>query len=430
MTTEVLQKTAPLTFGQMSVWRDVAGLPRERWQEANIFHRFDLPGVVSRRRLCEVLSRLQEKYESLRTVYDLTDPRQPRQRVLPSQPFEDVPVAYADSEDVKARFEALHRIPFDVRADRLFRPMAIATGEPTDDLDVENVTGVGFSLHHMAADGWSIGLLVMDTIALLGLGGEPQPEQPSSLLEVAEEQRNSSFWQAKTKATQRYFRSVYETGVARLRDRDPALPAVQATIESSRLHAATQAVIAAHNVTLSTLYTAVLADSLSEFCTPGPVRLGLMTGNRFTEKWRHYVTSLNQLIPLLVDGDPTAELAGRLNAVQVAAMRAFRLGHYDVDQVTPAALGLDVAPADVKDLCMLNVMDFAPPELAEEPDADGLPTVHWEPLYNNVSTSGYLRVYETTGGTVRLRLRLGGVPQETVRSIVLGMYRRVLAAAG
>ena len=52
----------------------------------------------------------------------------------------------------------------------------------------------------------------------------------------------------------------------------------------------------------------------------------------------------------------------------------------------------------------------------------------WEPVYNNVR-AGYLRVYNTTAGTVRLRLRAGGLSRETVAGILLGIHQRVLAAA-
>src|SRR4051794_15515453 len=107
--------SGPLTFGQMSVWRDIDSLPRERWQEANLSFRFDFPKPVSRRRLCEVLSELEAKHESLRTVYVLEDPRWPLQRPLPPQPVTEVEVVYADSEDVDARTELLLRRPFDLR---------------------------------------------------------------------------------------------------------------------------------------------------------------------------------------------------------------------------------------------------------------------------------------------------------------------------
>jgi Condensation domain len=421
--------TAPLTFGQMSVWRDIAGLPQERWQEANIFHRFDFPKPVSRRQLCQVLTELDAKHESLRTVYDIDDPAEPRQRLLPPQPVTEVEVVYSETGDVEARIERMHRRSFDLRTDRPVRALAIASGQPTDDVDQPNLTGMVFCWHHIACDGWSVGLLVMDVLALLGFGGEPQPVPATSLREVAVEQRTSSFWRTKLKSTQRHFRMVYEAETASFRDRDPERGGVQAALESAPLYTATQALVAEHNVSVSTVFTAAFADALRPHCGPGPIRMGLMTGNRFTERWRPYVTSMNQLIPILIDGDPDADFVDGLSGVGVTAMRAYRLGMFDVDQVTPAALGLDLQPSDVKALCMLNVMNFAPPEFDAEPSDGELPELHWEPVFSNISAGCYLRVFHTTASTVRLRLRTGGLTEDTVRGILLGIHQRVLAAA-
>lgn len=421
--------TAPLTFGQMSVWRDIAALPRERWQEANLFFGFDFPKPVSRRQLCQVLTELDEKHQSLRTVYEIDDPEHPRQRLLPPLPVTDVETVWADHEDVEARTEALHRRPFDLRVDRPIRALAIATGDRSEDADQQNITGIVLCWHHIACDGWSLGLVLTDVQALLGFGGEPKPNPPSSLLAVAEEQRSSSFWRTKLKATQRYLRAVYQAEVTSFRDQVPERGGLQVAIESAPLYRAAHRIADEHNVSLSTVFTAALADAISPFCEPGQIRMGLMTSNRFTERWRYYVTSMNQLIPILITGDPSADFVDRLPEVGVNAMRAYRLGMFDVDQVTPAALGLDLKPSDIGVLCMLNVMNFAPGEFPGELAEGEQPELHWEPVFNNIRSGCYLRVYHTTVGTVGLRLRTGGLTKETVAAILLAIHDRVLGAA-
>lgn len=423
---DVAAATGPLTFGQMSVWRDIAALPRARWQEANLVHRVDFPQPVSRRQLCQVLTELDAKHESLRTVYEIDDPAEPRQRVLPPQPVTEVETVYADLEDVEARTAESERRPFDLRVDRPIRVLAIAAGSPSEDAELANLTGVVLCWHHLACDGWSLGLLVMDILALLGLAGEPQPAAPSSLREVASEQRSSSFWQTKLKATQRHFRSVYQAEVAGFLDRDPERGGLQAAIESVPLHAAAHRLAAEHNVSLSTVFTAAFADALRPYCEPGPIRMGLMTSNRFTERWRYYVTSMNQLIPILIEGGAAADFVERLPEVGVNSMRAFRLGMFDVDQVTPAALGLDLEPSAVGSLCMLNVMNFAPAEFPGELAEGQQPELHWEPLFNTIRSGCYLKVYDTRAGTVRLRLRAGGLTEDTFTGILLGIHQRVL----
>jgi len=427
---DVEAPTGPLTFGQMSVWRDIAALPRERWHEANLVHRIEFGKPVSRRQLCQVLTELEAKHESLRTVYEIDDPAEPRQRLLAPQPITDVETVYADLEDVEARTEESQRRPFDLRVDRPIRVLAIAAGPPSNDQDLANLTGMVFCWHHLACDGWSLGLLVMDVLALLGLGGEPQPAPPSSLRQVAREQRGSSFWQTKLKATQRHLRTVYQAEVAGFADRDPERGGLQAAIESAPLHTAAHRLVAEHNVSLTTVFTAAFADALRPHCAPGPIRMGLMTSNRFTERWRHYVTSMNQLIPILIEGDPAADFVDRLPEVGVNTMRAFRLGMFDVDQVTPAALGLDLEPSEVGSLCMLNVMNFAPAEFSGELADGQQPELHWEPLFNTIRSGCYLRVYDTRVGTVRLRLRAGGLTEDALAGILLGIHQRVLDAAG
>src|SRR6185312_16971885 len=98
--------------------------------------------------------------------YEIEDPAEPRQRLLPPQPVTEVETVYADLEDVEARTAESERRPFDLRVDRPIRVLAIATGSPSDEEELANLTGMVFCWHHLACDGWSLGLLVMDVLAL------------------------------------------------------------------------------------------------------------------------------------------------------------------------------------------------------------------------------------------------------------------------
>ncbi|MGI8664729.1 MAG: condensation domain-containing protein [Jatrophihabitans sp.] len=419
-------RTAPLTFGQMSVWRDIDSLPRDRWQEGNVFHTFALPEPVSRRQLCQALTRLDAKHESLRTVYEVADPQRPRQRLLPPRPVTDVEVAAGP--DAAERGTALQNRPFDLTADRQIRALGIAEGEPSEDPDEPNLIRVALCVHHIACDGWSLGLLMLDLFAFLGLAGEELPPAPNSLLEVAEEQRSAPVWQAKLKATQRHFRLVYQAEVTSFRQRDPAVGVLQVALESHALLVAAQALADSAKVSVASVFTAAFLDAVSEQCEPGPIRIGLMTSNRFLDRWRNQVTTMNQLIPMVVQADPQADFADRLASTQVATMRAYRLGLFDVDQVTPHALGLSVAPGRLSSLCMINTANGAPPEyLAPEP-AGQPPQLHWEPVFTAISAGCYLRVFLTTQESIRLRLRTGGLAREVTEAILLSSYQRVLEA--
>lgn len=418
---------APLTFGQLSVWRDITGLPRERWHEGNVSHGFDLPKPVSRRQLAAAATALAERHPSLRTLIDTAEP--PRQLVQPAEIIDDVPVVFGDFVDAEAKADELKHTAFDLNVDRPFRVLAVATGPQIDDPDVENIVRVHYCMHHIAADGWAIGLLLMDTLALLGFGGELQPTPPNTLLEEAVRQRSAPSEAAKLKAAQKHFRSIYQADATTFLDRKAERGGLEAALESEALYVQARRLAAAEKVSLSTLFTAAFADSVSRFCHPGPIRMGLMAGNRLTERWRGHVTSMNQLALMLVSPDPDGDLKDQFADVGISTMRAYRFGLYDVDQMTVPALGIDKDPAEVKYLCMFNFMDGAAAQYRDDPGTDGPPVVHWEPVFSHISAGCYLRVYDTVDQTIRLRLRTGGLTEETHAGILIGMYERILAAA-
>jgi hypothetical protein len=129
-----------------------------------------------------------------------------------------------------------------------------------------------------------------------------------------------------------------------------------------------------------------------------------------------------------VTSRPDSSFAERLPEIGVLSMRAFRLGMFDVDQMTPAALGFDLEPSEVMPLCMFNLMASAPAEFDGELADGQLPELHWEPVFSNIRSGCYLRVYDSTVNTIRLRLRAGGLSREIVEGILLGIHQRVIGA--
>lgn len=422
--------TAPMTFGQMSVWRDIDKLPRHRWHEPNVAHHFALPQPVSRRQLADALTRIDAKHEAVRTVFDVNDPIHPTQQLLPPQLVEDVETVFAGPDRVEELTLELKGRAFDLRTDRGFRVLAFADGPETEDLDAPNLRELAFSVHHLTADGWSLGLLMTDLFAFLGLGGEELPPAPSSLIDIANEQRSAAVWQAKLKATQKHFRAVYESEPAEFRDRDPEQTVLNCALESTLLCAAGRTLTDRYKVSMATVFTAAFLDAVAGFCTSGSIRVGLMTSNRFLERWRNQVTTMNQLIPMLADADPGLDFAERIASTQVATVRAFRLGLFDPDQVTPQALGLSAESTQLYSLCMVNFSNGVPVEIVDPETPGEPPMVHWEPAFSKIARSCYLRVHETTGDTLRLRLRTGELPAEVAEAILRNTYQRVLDAAG
>ncbi|HEV2886213.1 MAG TPA: hypothetical protein VGX49_04820, partial [Jatrophihabitans sp.] len=176
----------------------------------------------------------------------------------------------------------------------------------------------------------------------------------------------------------------------------------------------------------ASVFTAAFVDAVAGYCHPGPVRVGLMTSNRFQQRWHHLVTSMNQRIPISVGGDPTDGFGERLAVVHVAALRAYRLGHYNVDQMTELALGLSSETSQLKSFCSLNVVVNAPPELVGLEEPGQASQLQWEPVFSRIAEHCYLRVFMSPQGMVRIRLRVGGLDRDTVAGIVLGTRQRIL----
>jgi hypothetical protein len=412
----------PLTYGQLSAWRDACRLSRGRWHEANIFHTFDLPRPVTSEQLRQALDQLTAKHESLRTVYDLTDPAVPRQRVLPVEPIGTALTTIPLSSGRAAALQTeLRERPFDLSTDRPFRVLALAHGA--------EITRISFCLHHIACDGWSLGLLVMDLLALLGLDGEPLSPAPKSLIEVADEQRTATFWQTKLRASQRHFQSVHQSEATSFRNRDPAAGVLQVAVESRELRTAAEQLAASHRVSIASVFTTAFLDAVATLCHPGPVRIGLMSSNRFLERWRNQVTTMNQLVPMIANTDPALDFDQRLAQIQVSTMRAYRLGLFDVDAVTPRALGLALDPAKVRPLCIFNIVNGADVEYPDQETQNSDPELHWEKAFNLTAAGCNLRAQLTFGGTVRLRLRTGELSPDITSAILLATYRQVIQQA-
>ncbi|MEO6703386.1 MAG: condensation domain-containing protein [Jatrophihabitantaceae bacterium] len=422
-----LAGTAPLTFGQLAAWRDASRLPRQRWHEANVFNTFTLPRPVPASSLSQAVTQLEAKHESLRTCYDLSDPLQPRQRLLPARTSVEVPViGSVAAAEVARLIEQLIGQPFDLSRDRPMRVLAITDNQASTIEDGDpQVDRVLLCLHHIACDGWSIGLLWTDLLALLGIEGEPLPVAPISLYALAEQQRTASSWQQKVRASQRHFRAVYLSEVADFRDRDADAGVLQVALESDELARSVTMLAGQHQVSVATVFTAAFLEAVARFCTAGPIRIGLMTSNRFLQRWQHQVSTMNQLVPIVVAADPATDFGARLAATQLASMRAFRLGMFDVDAVTPAALDLAMQPGEVAPLCILNVVNGAITQYPL-PVAGGAPQLHWEQAFNLTAARCNLRVLRTQQDTVLLRLRTGGLPAETAASILQGTYQRVI----
>jgi amino acid adenylation domain-containing protein len=152
---------APLSFGQLRLWflhqLDPAGAAY------NIPEAVRLSGPLDRVALRRTLAEVVRRHEVLRTIFAVRD-GEPEQRIEP--PFApDLPVADLAFLPAAVRIGEASRLvadvaqaPFDLARGPVLRAALLRLGAADHVLVL--------ALHHIAADGWSIGILVRELTAL------------------------------------------------------------------------------------------------------------------------------------------------------------------------------------------------------------------------------------------------------------------------
>jgi amino acid adenylation domain-containing protein len=162
----------PLSFAQERLW-----FLHQLEDASAAYH---IPGALYLRgRLDETslersLAEIWRRHESLRTTFENVDGR-PRQRIGPPESFalarHDLSAIAAGEREAQARRLAMEEAqrPFDLARGPLLRCALVPLGEEEHLLLV--------TLHHVVADGWSLGVLVRELGILYRafLNGEPSP---------------------------------------------------------------------------------------------------------------------------------------------------------------------------------------------------------------------------------------------------------------
>ncbi|GAB3979303.1 hypothetical protein GCM10027615_55430 [Plantactinospora veratri] len=166
--------TYPLTAAQRQLWT-VAQLDP---QASVAYHQTSvlrLHGDLDLDALRGAVRAVVARHEALRTVFD--DDQARWQRVLPAAEV-DVPLVRVPPErgaDVPAWLAERERRPFDLTAGPLVRLAAVPTG-PDEHL-------LALTVHHIVADGWSVGLVLQEigaayTARRRGQAWQPPPARP------------------------------------------------------------------------------------------------------------------------------------------------------------------------------------------------------------------------------------------------------------
>ena len=178
----------PLSFAQQRLWFLSQLAPDNPFYNMTAAIRLSgrLDGTALERALNEVLSR----HEALRTNFVVVN-RQARQVIAEAHPVE-LPVldlsglSEAEREaEVERRADAEAARPFDLTRDRLLRLNLLRLS------DHEHVLLI--TLHHIIGDGWSVGVLISEVVALYGAFSSGfdslLPELPIQYADYAEWQR-------------------------------------------------------------------------------------------------------------------------------------------------------------------------------------------------------------------------------------------------
>ena len=426
-----------LSYGQLSVWRDIDDLPRARWHEANFGARLRLPegGGFTADEVIAAVRGLGVRHESLRTLYSTADPRAPRQRVLPPGREADVNVAVAECAGDEYHinlllFEEMQQ-SFDLQNEYSWRARVVTNrGQPTEVMLVR---------HHITADGGSDPVLEADLHAVLKSGdpaaleaGEPAPGP----LALAEWQRSPARERGR-KSTFSHWRKIYSTDPVSLPRIVPAgegEEVLQCTIRSQRaLHCAAR-LAARLAVPLPSVVLAAYTWSVARAAqTPGVV-VDLMSSNRFHPQWSEIVTSMNQYaaasftLPEHPAREPAEQFVQYVKHVQARSFAAYRHGMYDVDEMAELRERTWAHGDERYSVCAYNFIDLkalAFP-LADDPPS-GVETA-WEQPFHSIGHPCYLRAIDEGGRALTLRLRTKQISSAAAERIVRGVYELLLGA--
>ncbi|WP_434634922.1 amino acid adenylation domain-containing protein [Chromobacterium sp. CV08] len=132
-----------------------------------------LRGPLDAAALQAALAALVERHEILRTQYDLID-GEPCQLIRPEAALE-LPREACGEDELEARLRAEAAVRFDLRRDPVLRARLFALAPDEHVLSIV--------IHHIACDGWSLGVLVRELGALYPAlaAGLPPPELPEAL---------------------------------------------------------------------------------------------------------------------------------------------------------------------------------------------------------------------------------------------------------
>ncbi len=306
--------TVLLSAGQRRWWF-LAQLGQGDVLGAHISCVVQLLGTLDTDRLAQALGTIVARHEPLHTgvVADAQGQPQPVRLATPSQ--WPLPVEAVDEAQASARAQAEAALPFDLARGPLLRTRLLQLGPQCHHLVA--------TVHHMAADGWSLGVLVQELSQLYQ--GHSLPALPLRYSEVVHAQT-----QVDTHATLNYWRQQLADVPALNLAPQPLAPlAVAETLACSHLLSPrthqTLIARAKDGLTPFMLIQSALLVLLSRYSGQTDFALGTPVAGRLRPEWERllgfFVNTLVLRSPLERAGDRVAQLweAVRSSTLQALA---------------------------------------------------------------------------------------------------------------
>ncbi|WP_449434133.1 amino acid adenylation domain-containing protein [Pseudomonas putida] len=323
-----------LSYAQRRMWF--------AWQLDPLGAAYNLPlavkllGPVDAQALQRALDTLVTRHESLRTLFREVDD-QPQQWVQEQGrvSIEFLDVSAVPGADQAQRLDELCSAeagaPFDLANGPLMRVRLLRKAADEHLLLI--------TLHHIVADGWSLGILIDE---LVGLYDAAVASQPPALAPLAIQYRDFALWQRCWLEAGEQERQL-QYWLEHLGDEHPLLqlptdrprPAapshrgerLELTIEAS-LAQGLQALARRHNVTLFVVLLGAFKALLYRYCGQDRLRVGVPIANRNRSEVEGLIGCFINTQVLQTDIDPLMDTASLLRQVKACATQA--QAHQDV----------------------------------------------------------------------------------------------------
>ncbi len=315
---------APFTFGQLSLWRSVQGLPP---QACNLPDIWPLPPSATVASVKRALEALEERHESLRSTYDDAEHGLTQTVWEPGAMSLEVVEAGDDpGSGAEAAAKRLPASPFDLALDRAWRASLITSkGVPS---------ALVVCFHHMVIDAWATIQLRKEFQILIG-GGSLSGDAPRCR-DLAAEQ-----WSAarsnRRKAARDYWQKIFEAAPA-MEKAGTALSTRWARLSSDTAADAASSLAARLGVSVPSVVLAAFGLALGRRTGRDKLMIAVYANNRSDPRWQTLVTCQNQIVPLLLTVDPAEAFGAVVHRTHWDLVPAYRHGAYNVDDMVQLGL--------------------------------------------------------------------------------------------